>query len=102
MPQYILQSGLSKSCIGVTQPRRIAAISLAQRVSVEMKTDLGDLVGYQIRFKDFAGPKTRIKYLTDGVLVQQLISKNIPYDVIVLDEIHERSLYTDLLISLLV
>ena len=89
--------------IACTQPRRIAAINVAKRVSYEMNCRLGDLVGYAVRFDDTTSNKTKIKYLTDGLLVREclvdpLLSK---YSAIFLDEAHERSLNTDVLFGLI-
>jgi len=91
--------------VACTQPRRVAVTTVAQRVSEEMHVKLGIEVGYSIRFEDCTDPKgrTRIKYMTDGVLCREalmdpLLSK---YSVIMLDEAHERSLYTDILMGVL-
>lgn len=89
--------------IGCTQPRRVAATSVAQRVADETGTQVGGLVGYAIRFDDKTSVATRIKYMTDGMLLREmmldpLLSK---YSVIMIDEAHERSLYTDILVGLL-
>lgn len=89
--------------LGITQPRRVAAISIAKRVSYERNCRLSTEVGYSIRFEDMTSPKTRIKYLTDGVLLREtlqdpLLSK---YHIIMIDEAHERSVNTDILLGLL-
>ena len=86
-----------------TQPRRVAAVSVAQRVAYELKSDVGDLVGYTIRFEDKTSNKTKIKFVTDGVLLRECMSNPslTDYDVIILDEAHERSLQTDILMGLL-
>ncbi|KAL0960841.1 hypothetical protein HGRIS_005857 [Hohenbuehelia grisea] len=102
VPQYILEGGLAdKGMIAVTQPRRVAATSLAARVSVERNTKLGHLVGYSVRFDEKNGSDTRIKYLTDGMIMRELMSDPLlsKYSVIIVDEAHERTLRTDLLIS---
>lgn len=85
--------------IGITQPRRVAAISIANRVAQEMRSQLGDLVGYTIRFEDHTSSSTRIKYMTDGILLREAISDPLlsKYRVIVLDEAHERTVHTDVL-----
>lgn len=89
--------------MGCTQPRRVAATSVATRVAEEVGSVLGDEVGYAIRFEDLSSDRTRIKYLTDGMLFREcmldpLLSK---YSVIMIDEAHERGAYTDLLLGLL-
>lgn len=103
LPQYLHKTGLSKDgIIGVTQPRRVAAISVASRVSYEMGTKLGDEVGYQVRFDDCTSPSTKIKYMTDGCLLREFLDDQelSKYSVVVLDEAHERSLATDILFGL--
>eukprot|EP00741_Cyanophora_paradoxa_P004973 tig00000842_g4821.t2 len=104
VPQYLYEAGFGKEGkIGVTQPRRVAAISVARRVAEEMGVDCGSEVGYTIRFDDHTSEKTAIKYMTDGVLLREcLASKDLQdYSVIILDEAHERSIYTDVLFGLL-
>eukprot|EP01104_Vermistella_antarctica_P018572 TRINITY_DN6932_c0_g1_i1.p1 TRINITY_DN6932_c0_g1~~TRINITY_DN6932_c0_g1_i1.p1 ORF type:complete len:804 (+),score=148.17 TRINITY_DN6932_c0_g1_i1:64-2412(+) len=88
--------------IGITQPRRIAAISVAQRVAFEMGYNVGEEVGYAVRFDDTTSRKTRLKYMTDGLLLREamLDSKLSRYSVIILDEAHERTLQTDILFGL--
>jgi len=87
--------------IAVTQPRKVAATSLAHRVSQEQGTNIGDLVGYAVRFDEKSSQNTRIKYLTDGMIVRELMSDPLlqKYSVVVVDEAHERTLRTDLLIA---
>jgi ATP-dependent helicase HrpA len=89
--------------IGCTQPRRIAASSVAERVAEELKVPLGDWVGYQVRFEDRTGPETRIKFMTDGILLAE--TQGDPdlrrYDALILDEAHERSLNIDFLLGYL-
>lgn len=87
--------------IAITQPRRIAAISLAARVAAERKVAIGKQVGYSVRFDDNTSSETRIKYVTDGMLIRELLSDPLlsRYSVIIVDEAHERTLRTDLLIS---
>jgi HrpA-like RNA helicase len=87
--------------IAVTQPRKVAAISLAARVAAEQNVALGKLVGYSVRFDERSSPETRIKYLTDGMIVRELLSDPLlsRYSVIIVDEAHERTLRTDLLIT---
>jgi pre-mRNA-splicing factor ATP-dependent RNA helicase DHX38/PRP16 len=104
LTQFLQEDGYGKyGLIGCTQPRRVAAMSVAKRVSEEMGCKLGSEVGYSIRFEDCTSPQTKIKYMTDGVLLRE--SLNSPdieqYSVIIMDEAHERSLNTDVLMGLL-
>lgn len=102
VPQYILESGLAgDGLIAVTQPRRVAATSLATRVALEQNTTVGRLVGYSVRFDERSSPSTRIKYLTDGMIVRELLADPLltKYSVVIVDEAHERTLRTDLLLS---
>ncbi|XP_016332269.1 probable ATP-dependent RNA helicase DHX35 [Sinocyclocheilus anshuiensis] len=106
IPQYLLEAGWAADgkVIGVTQPRRVAATSVAGRVAEERGAYLGHEVGYSIRFDDCSDPHaTRIKFLTDGMLVREMMSDPLlkKYSVIMLDEAHERTLYTDITIGLL-
>ncbi|GJZ92657.1 pre-mRNA-splicing factor ATP-dependent RNA helicase DEAH7 [Tanacetum coccineum] len=89
--------------VGCTQPRRVAAMCVAKRVGEEMETELGDKVGYAILFEDVTGPKTVIKYMTEGVLLRETLKDADldKYRVIVMDEAHERSLSTDVLFGIL-
>ncbi|KAF7338545.1 hypothetical protein MVEN_02080700 [Mycena venus] len=106
LPQYLMESGWAQNgnVIACTQPRRVAATSVAGRVASEVGTILGDEVGYTIRFEDVSDKeRTRILYMTDGMLfretlVDPLLSR---YSVIMIDEAHERSVYTDLLLGVL-
>ena len=88
--------------IGVTQPRRVAAVSMSKRVGDEL-ADKGSQVAYQIRFDTSTNAKTAIKFMTDGMLLRELVSDPTlsAYSVIMLDEAHERSLSTDVLMGLL-
>ncbi|KAI8986246.1 P-loop containing nucleoside triphosphate hydrolase protein [Trametes punicea] len=102
VPQYLLEAGLAGSgMIAVTQPRKVAATSLAARVAAEQGTSVGALVGYSVRFDEASSPATRIKYVTDGMLVRELLGDPLlsRYSVIIVDEAHERTLRTDLLIA---
>ncbi|CAE6466555.1 unnamed protein product [Rhizoctonia solani] len=102
VPQFLLGSGIAgNGMIAVTQPRKVAAISLANRVSIEHGTPVGETVGYAVRFDEKAGPNTRIKYLTDGMLVRELLldPSLSRYSVIIVDEAHERTLRTDMLLG---
>eukprot|EP00250_Pteridium_aquilinum_P021702 c25200_g2_i1 orf=163-3891(+) len=104
LTQYLHEDGLSTyGMIGCTQPRRVAAMSVAKRVSEEMDCELGDMVGYAIRFEDVTGPNTIIKYMTDGVLLRETLREADldQYSAIIMDEAHERSLNTDVLFGIL-
>lgn len=102
--QYLAEEGVCVSGkIGCTQPRRVAAMSVAKRVSEEFGCRLGQEVGYTIRFEDCTSPETIIKYMTDGMLLREcLIDSDLKqYAVIMLDEAHERTIHTDVLFGLL-
>lgn len=88
-------------CVACTQPRRVAAMSVAARVAEEMKTTLGQEVGYSVRFDACASKKTRLKYLTDGMLLREAMLDGLlqSYGVIILDEAHERTLQTEILLG---
>ncbi|XP_029571082.1 probable ATP-dependent RNA helicase DHX40 [Salmo trutta] len=104
LPQYLHQAGLwGNGKIGITQPRRVAAITVAQRVSQEMHCSLGREVGYQVRFDDCTTQDTVVKYMTDGCLLREILADPVlsQYSVVILDEAHERSLNTDILLGLL-
>ncbi|GKV43458.1 hypothetical protein SLEP1_g50748 [Rubroshorea leprosula] len=104
LSQILHRRGYTKSgIIAVTQPRRVAAVSVSRRVAQELGVRLGEEVGYAIRFEDRTSEKTQIKYLTDGVLLRESLSnpKLNQYSVIILDEAHERSLNTDILLGLM-
>src|SRR3989344_1801382 len=104
IPQFLYQDGLALTGkIWITQPRRLAATSVAAFVAHQLDTRLGDLVGYQIRFDDHTADNTQVKFMTDGILLQEIqkdteLSK---YSVIVVDEAHERSENIDFLLGLL-
>jgi len=103
MTQYLAEAGYSQTgMIGCTQPRRVAAMSVAKRVAEEFGCRLGQEVGYAIRFEDCTGPETKIKYMTDGMLLREaLIDQQMEkYSVIMLDEAHERTIHTDVLFGL--
>ena len=89
--------------IGCTQPRRVAAMSVAKRVAEEVGCRLGQEVGYTIRFEDCTTQDTKIKYMTDGMLLREcLIDSDMKqYSVIMLDEAHERTIHTDVLFGLM-
>ncbi|KAJ7422155.1 DEAH-box helicase 40 [Willisornis vidua] len=104
LPRYLFEAGLAKHrAIGVTQPRRVATMSVAQRVADEMGCALGTVVGYQVRFDDCTSEDTAIRYMTDGCLLRQILADPLlsKYSTIILDEAHERSLNTDILFGLL-
>ena len=100
VPQFLLEL-CPEGSIACTQPRRVAAMSVSERVAEEMDVTLGDEVGYSIRFDDMSSEKTRIKYMTDGMLLREAMSDPLlsKYSVIVLDEAHERTVHTDILIG---
>ncbi|XP_059379339.1 probable ATP-dependent RNA helicase DHX37 [Carassius carassius] len=104
VPQFLYEAGYASSggIIGVTEPRRVAAISMSHRVATEMNFPSGS-VSYQIRYEGNVTENTKIKFMTDGVLLKEiqrdfLLQK---YSVVIIDEAHERSVYTDILIGLL-
>ncbi|OMJ10753.1 Pre-mRNA-splicing factor ATP-dependent RNA helicase PRP16, partial [Smittium culicis] len=104
LAQYMFENGFAKyGLIGCTQPRRVAAMSVAKRVSEEMNVTLGEEVGYAIRFEDCTSSKTKIKYMTDGVLLRESLNERDldKYSAIIMDEAHERALNTDVLLGLL-
>jgi len=104
LPQFLYEAGYAgdDKIIGVTEPRRVAATAMANRVALEMGLD-SSVVSYQIRYEGNVTEKTKIKFMTDGVLLREvekdfLLSR---YSVIIIDEAHERSVFTDILIGLL-
>lgn len=104
LAQFLYEDGYCQhGLVGCTQPRRVAAMSVAKRVSEEMEVKLGSTVGYAIRFEDCTSSETKIKYMTDGVLLRESLNEGDldRYTVIILDEAHERSLSTDVLMGLL-
>ena len=109
IPQFLFEAGYGSKdgphpgLIGITQPRRVAAMSTARRVAEELGPTYGDRVAHQIRFDSSVKPATSIKFMTDGVLLRELsvdltLSK---YSVIIIDEAHERTINTDILIGIL-
>lgn len=109
VPQFLYESGYGNSSspdspgmIGITQPRRVAAVSMANRVSNEMG-DHGSCVGYQIRFDSSTKENTKMKFMTDGVLLREMMNdfKLTKYSSIIIDEAHERNINTDILIGML-
>ncbi|RYY32306.1 ATP-dependent RNA helicase, partial [archaeon] len=104
LTQYLHEAGYTTyGMVGCTQPRRVAAMSVAARVAEEVGCELGGTVGYAIRFEDVTGPDTLIKYMTDGVLLRESLREPDldTYSAIVMDEAHERSLNTDVLFGIL-
>ena len=104
LTQFLAEDGYAnQGMIGCTQPRRVAAMSVAQRVAEEVGCRLGEEVGYTIRFEDKSGPNTRIKYMTDGIMQREILldPELSKYSVIMLDEAHERTIATDVLFGLL-
>lgn len=105
IPQFLVETGyaLNGKCIAITVPRRMAAVSVAQRVAEEMDTNLGEEVGYNIRFEDRTSPNTIVKFLTDGMLVREMMQDPLleKYSVIMVDDMHERTVYTDIIMGLL-
>ncbi|XP_029956855.1 ATP-dependent RNA helicase DHX33 [Salarias fasciatus] len=100
IPQYLYEAGIGRQgVIAITQPRRVAAISLAGRVAEEKRTQLGKLVGYTVRFEDVTSAETKLKFMTDGMLLREAIGDPLllRYTVVVLDEAHERTVHTDVL-----
>ncbi|KAF2473754.1 P-loop containing nucleoside triphosphate hydrolase protein [Lindgomyces ingoldianus] len=105
IPQFLYKSGWTAdgTSIAITQPRRVAVTTVAARVAHEMGCELGQEVGYSIRFDDVTSEKTRIKFLTDGMLLREILVDPLlkRYSVIMVDEAHERSLSSDILLGLL-
>lgn len=103
LTQFLYEDGYGKhGMIACTQPRRVAAMSVAKRVAEEMEVELGSTVGYSIRFEDETTKDTVIKYMTDGILLQESLGeKDLDrYSCIIMDEAHERALNTDILLGL--
>jgi len=108
VPQFLVTESWCTKCIAITQPRRVAAISLARRVAEEMGTSMGSQspaakVGYSVRFDNATGPGTKIKFLTEGMLLQEMLRDPAmsQYSAIVVDEVHERSVNVDLILGFL-
>ncbi len=104
LPVILHEAGFSESGrIGVTQPRRIAAVSVCEFVARQLNVQVPDMVGYKMRFYDHTGPDTRIKIMTDGILLQEIKSDErlSAYSVMIVDEAHERSLNIDFVLGLI-
>ncbi|MEO7198391.1 MAG: helicase-related protein, partial [Solirubrobacterales bacterium] len=109
LPKILLEMGRGAGpaeggkLIGHTQPRRIAARSVAERIAEELGTELGDVIGYQVRFTDRTSRRSRVKLMTDGILLAELQRDRQlrKYDTIIIDEAHERSLNIDFLLGYL-
>ncbi|MEB0307434.1 AAA family ATPase, partial [Cryobacterium sp. 10I1] len=101
IPKICLELG--RTSIGHTQPRRLAARTIAERIAEELGQEVGQVVGYQVRFTDQVGPDTRIKLMTDGILLNEMHRDRMlrKYDTIIIDEAHERSLNIDFLLGYL-
>lgn len=103
IPQYLHEIGYSElGKIGCTQPRRVAAMSVAARVAAEMNVKVGHEVGYNIRFENCTSKKTIIQYMTDGMLLREFLTEPdlASYSCLIIDEAHERTLHTDILFGL--
>src|SRR5699024_10130636 len=104
LPKMLLEAGCGVTgLIGHTQPRRVAARTIAQRIADELDTDTGDIVGYSVRFDDRVADTTSIKVMTDGILLAELHRDRLlsRYDALIVDEAHERSLNIDFLLGYL-
>ena len=104
LPQYLHEAGYTKDGlkVGCTQPRRVAAMSVAARVAEEMGVKVGNEVGYSIRFEDNTSDKTILKYMTDGMLLREFMTEPdlAGYQALMIDEAHERTVHTDILLAL--
>ncbi|TMS35045.1 hypothetical protein L596_002524 [Steinernema carpocapsae] len=104
LPQYLYEAGYCEDnkMVGCTQPRRVAAMSVASRVADEVGVKLGGEIGYSIRFEDCTSERTKIKYMTDGMLLREFLNEPdlASYSVMMIDEAHERTLHTDVLFGL--
>ena len=104
LPQYLHEAGFTKDGkkVGCTQPRRVAAMSVAARVAEEMGSKVGNEVGYSIRFEDNTSDKTILKYMTDGMLLREFMTEPdlAGYSALMIDEAHERTVHTDILLAL--
>ncbi|KAG6168130.1 hypothetical protein E4U11_006040 [Claviceps purpurea] len=105
LPQYLHEAGYTKNGmkVGCTQPRRVAAMSVAARVAEEVGVKVGNEVGYSIRFEDCTSDKTVLKYMTDGMLLREFMTEPdlAGYSALMIDEAHERTVHTDILLALI-
>jgi pre-mRNA-splicing factor ATP-dependent RNA helicase DHX16 len=105
LPQYLHEAGYTKNGmkVGCTQPRRVAAMSVAARVADEVGVKVGNEVGYSIRFEDCTSEKTILKYMTDGMLLREFMTEPdlAGYSALMIDEAHERTVHTDILLALI-
>ena len=103
IPQFLYKAGYAKKgMIACTQPRRVAAMTVAERVALEQNTAVGERVGYSVRFDDKTSSRTKIKFMTDGMMLREAIGdRNLSrYSFIILDEAHERTVQTDILFGI--
>lgn len=106
IPQFLAQAGYCKpgKMVGVTLPKRVSVLNIANRLVFNMNTTLGQEVGYAIRFEsNFSRESTKVKVLTDGMLIREMLSDPLlsQYSVLMVDDCHEWSLYTDVILGLL-
>lgn len=104
IPQFLYEAGYcKKGMVGCTQPRRVACMEVSARVAKEMGVKLGNEVGYSVRFENKTNDRTVVKYLTDGMLLREFLTEPdlASYSVMMIDEAHERSLHTDILLGLI-
>ena len=103
VPQYIYEENLhNNKTIGVTQPRRIAAMTVSKRVAEEFGCNYGETVGYEIRFESMTTKETKIKFMTEGILLREMtLDLHLKqYSILVIDEAHERGINCDVLLGL--
>jgi len=104
LPKICLELGRGvQGMIGHTQPRRLAARTVAQRIAEELGTSLGGPVGYKVRFSEAVGDGTLVKLMTDGILLAEILDDRLlrQYDTLIIDEAHERSLNIDFILGYL-
>ncbi len=106
VPQFLVEAGYCKAgkMIGLTLPKRVSVMNIANRLAYNLNSNIGDEVGYSIRFdSNFSQEKTKIKVLTDGMLIREMLNDPLlsKYSVLMIDDCHERSLYTDVILGLL-